>query len=98
MRAFRFVLVFVLLAAINQYAAGADSVASLDPVQGVIQYDPAETPGEDWQIVTQRQLVSVGDRVRTNMDGVALLTFFTGVESEILPNTVIVEAAFPLPM
>jgi hypothetical protein len=61
-------------------------VASLDPIQGLIQYRAANAAENDWQTVTQTQLVSEGDWIRTDSLGEANLTFFEGVQTEVLPN------------
>jgi len=61
-------------------------VASLDPIQGLIQYRPAGAAENDWQTVTGTRLVEEGDWIRTDHLGRATLTFFEGVQTEILPN------------
>jgi hypothetical protein len=61
-------------------------VASLDPIQGLTQYRPANAAENDWQTVTQTQLVGEGDWIRTDNLGEANLTFFEGVQTEVLPN------------
>lgn len=81
-------------------AAPADPVASLDPVQGFIQYqaqDADPTVLAEWDTVTQRMLVSEGDRIRTDAAGRAVLTFFTGAEAEIGPSTLAVVSTLDLP-
>lgn len=62
-------------------------VATLDPVQGLVQYRPADAPETDWRTINRAELVEEGDWVRTDNLGLAYLTFFEGVETEILPNT-----------
>ncbi len=42
--------------------------------------------GGDWAQVTGPQVVKNGDAIRTDANGSALLTFFTGTEVEILPG------------
>jgi hypothetical protein len=65
----------------------AGEVAILEPVQGLVQLrqdDPA------WQTVTDPTPVSQGVSVRTDARGVAYLTFFEGMLTEILPDSQIV--------
>lgn len=74
-------------------------IASLDPVQGIVQHQPAGANPQDnaqWRILRTPILVSAGDRVRTNRDGLAYLTFFEGVETQIGPNTVVVISTLDL--
>jgi hypothetical protein len=61
-------------------------VASLDPIQGLTQYRAANAAETDWKTVTQTQLVGEGDWIRTDNLGEANLTFFEGVQTEVLPN------------
>jgi hypothetical protein len=69
-----------------QVAAGqGQAVASLDPVQGLVQVRAAGASEDDWQTITARQLVSEGDAIRTDDVGLAYLVFFEGVETEIRP-------------
>jgi hypothetical protein len=69
--------------------AQTETVASLDPVQGWVQHRAADAAEDDWQTVTERQLVTEGDWIRTDSYGLAYLTFFEGVEAEILPDSVV---------
>ncbi|MBN1963726.1 MAG: FecR domain-containing protein [Anaerolineae bacterium] len=69
--------------------ASENPIASLDPVQGLIQFRAAEARETAWQTVTQRMLVGEGDWIRTDRVGLAYVTFFEGIEAEILPNTVV---------
>ncbi len=71
-----------------------NAVATLDPIQGLVQYRPAGATENDWQTVTATQLVSEGDWVRTDSLGQANLTFFEGNFTEILPNTLVKIARF----
>ncbi|MBN1203114.1 MAG: FecR domain-containing protein [Anaerolineae bacterium] len=77
-----------------------EPLASLDPVQGLIQVqayadDPADMAS--WQTVTERLLIGLGDRIRTDGAGLAYLTFFEGVEVEIGPNTLVIVSTLELP-
>jgi hypothetical protein len=75
-------------------------VASLEPVLGLIQHqtaqdDPRELAG--WHTVTEPILVAEGDRIRTGSTGLAYLTFFEGVETEIHASTLLVVSTLILP-
>jgi hypothetical protein len=67
----------------------ADDVASLDPLQGLVQHRPAEAAEDAWETVAVRRLVGEGDWIRTNAEGLATATFFEGVEADIWPNTLV---------
>ncbi|MBN1680015.1 MAG: FecR domain-containing protein [Anaerolineae bacterium] len=69
--------------------AQAERIASLDPVQGLVQVQLAGNADQTWRSVAQRELVGEGDWVRTGPKGLAVLTFFEGIQSEILPNTLV---------
>jgi hypothetical protein len=69
--------------------AQVEDVASLDPVQGLVQHRAAGTADEAWSTVTEVILVREGDQVRTDSLGLAHLTFFEGTEVDILPNSVV---------
>jgi hypothetical protein len=69
-------------------AQNSKSVAALVPLQGMVQWQAAET--ENWVTLQEPQTVAVGDMVRTGSQGLAVLKFFEGVEAEILPNSVLV--------
>ncbi len=74
-------------------------IASLDPVQGIVQHQSAAANPQDdasWTILRDPILVSAGDRIRTNRDGLAYLTFFEGVETQIGPNTIVVVSTLDL--
>lgn len=75
----------------GQSPAGAQTkvVASLDPVQGLVQFHPADSPEGVWQTVVRRQLVGEDDMIRTDHLGMAYVRFFEGVETTILPNSVV---------
>lgn len=75
-----------------------DYLASLEPVQGLVQVQPAQTdPQSAWQVVRTSIPVSEGDRIRTGRDGLATLTFFEGVDVQIQAETVIVISTLLLP-
>ncbi|NDJ77983.1 MAG: FecR domain-containing protein [Chloroflexi bacterium] len=67
----------------------AEIIATLDPVQGLVQYREADAPETAWQTVTRRTLVSEGDWIRTDGAGLAYLRFFEGIQTDILPNSVL---------
>jgi len=64
------------------------SVATLEPVQGLIQLS---TPGhaDEWQTLVDPSFVEVGSRIRTGPTGLAYLTFFEGYEVDILPDSLL---------
>ena len=66
-----------------------NAIAALDPVQGLIQWRSADSTEDTWTTVTRAQLVQEGDWIRTDNLGLAYLTFFEGIETEILPDTVV---------
>ncbi|MBI5961274.1 MAG: FecR domain-containing protein [Chloroflexi bacterium] len=71
----------------------ADYVASLEPIQGLIQHQTAQDDPQDrtsWRTINEIIPVSEGDRIRTAQAGRAYLTFFEGIEVEIDDNTLIV--------
>jgi hypothetical protein len=77
-----------------------DYIASLEPVLGLIQHQTAQDdPRElaNWQTVTEPILVAEGDRIRTGSEGLAYLTFFEGVETEIHASTLVVVSTLILP-
>lgn len=71
-----------------------DALATLDPIQGLVQVRLADADENDWQTVTTVQVVNQGDWIRTDSLGQAELIFFTGSLTEILPNTLIKIAEF----
>lgn len=84
----------------GQVQAQAEVVASLDPLQGLVQHQAADADPQDpasWQPVIRRTIVREGDRVRTSAEGMAYLRFFDGVETEIGPNTLVVVSTLDLP-
>jgi hypothetical protein len=87
--AFALIVVLLPLTVIPASGQPADSVASLEPLQGLVQYRPADAAETDWRTLDQVQLVGEGDWIRTDNQGLATLTFFEGVESDILPNSVV---------
>lgn len=70
-----------------------DTVASLDPMAGLVQVqtqDDDPHDDDDWRPVTRPVLVGEGDRIRTDQFGLAYLTFFEGVEIEIRGDSFVV--------
>ena len=61
------------------------SVATLDPLQGMVQVRLADEV--QWQTVVDPVVVSANDLIRTGGAGRALLTFFEGLEADILPDS-----------
>jgi FecR protein len=67
------------------HAQSEATVATIEPLQGLVQWLPA---GEaDWQVLIQPTQINAGDQIRTGEYGWALLTFFEGAFTEILANT-----------
>ena len=97
-RLLKLIPLFVLLAAALPNVAlkppsaegqAANPVASLDPIQGMVQIRKADAAETDWRTITQTDLVEQGDWIRTDNVGLALLTFFEGVQSEVLQDTLL---------
>jgi hypothetical protein len=81
-------------------AQAQGGIASLDPVQGLIQHQGALANPQDaaqWTTVTGRVLVNEGDRIRTDGVGLAYLTFFDGAQTQIGPNTLVIVSTLVLP-
>ncbi|MCD4686838.1 MAG: FecR domain-containing protein [Anaerolineae bacterium] len=81
------------------HAAAQDLIASLDPVEGLVLHQTIDDDPQDldaWTVLTEPVLVNEGDRIRTGPDGLALLTFFEGVQSEIRPNAYVVVSTLAL--
>ncbi len=77
----------------------ADSIATLEPVQGLIQYQTAAAAAADpasWQTAFEPVFVGEGDRIRTDRAGQAYLTFFEGAETEIGPSTLVIVSTLDL--
>ena len=90
----------VLLVPGGALAQTSDYVASLEPVAGVVQHQPADADPADpqsWQTITEPVLVEEGDRIRTSVNGFAYLTFFEGIETEIRGNTLAVVSTLIFP-
>ena len=79
----------VLLGFVVAGVTHADNVASLDPLQGLVQHKPAEAAENAWETVAARRLVGEGDWIRTNAEGLATVTFFEGVSTDIWTNSLI---------
>lgn len=81
------------------HAAAQDVIATLDPVEGLVLHQTINDDPQDlaaWTVVTSPVLVAEGDRIRTGPDGLAYLTFFEGIESEIRPNSYVVVSTLVL--
>ncbi len=75
--------------------AAAQGIATLEPVQGLVQVLYA---GEDvWQTINEPVFVDEGDAIRTDRTGLAYLIFFEGIESEIKANTWVIVTTLELP-
>jgi hypothetical protein len=94
MRRTSFLLMVLLLAVFPAHARQDNALASLEPVQGLVQI---LTDSGDWETVTDTILVSEGDSIRTSGDGMAYLTFFDGIETEIGASTLVVVSTMDLP-
>ncbi|MBN1680016.1 MAG: FecR domain-containing protein [Anaerolineae bacterium] len=70
-------------------ARQGDDLATLDPVQGVVQHRALEAEPDAWETITHRRLVADGDSIQTDSVGLAVLTFFEGIQSEIRPNSLV---------
>jgi hypothetical protein len=84
----------------NALAQTDHYVATLDPVLGLIQHQTAQDDPRDlasWHTLSEPILVSEGDRIRTGSGGLAYLTFFEGVETEIHESTLVVVSTLVLP-
>jgi hypothetical protein len=80
--------------------AQGDPIATLDPVQGFVQRQPADADPRvlsNWETVTERTPVAEGDRIRTDGAGLAFLTFFEGAQTEIRPSSLVVVSTLDLP-
>jgi hypothetical protein len=69
---------------------GGNNQASTKPAQATltVEHDRVDykVSGGDWVQATGSQVVTNGDSIRTDANGRALLTFFTGTEVEILSS------------
>ena len=74
-------------------------LATLDPVSGLIQHQTAFDNPRDlaaWQTVIAPVLISEGDRIRADAAGLAYLTFFEGIQTQIRANTFVVISTLDL--
>lgn len=97
MKHFITLLLWLLLSLPVMMTAAQDeeAVASLEPFAETIEILPdGET---EWQPVTEPMLVNEGDQIRTDAGGWALLTYFEGVSTEILPETEVTVTTLELP-
>jgi hypothetical protein len=83
------VLVWLPHTTLPAFGQPANPLASLEPLQGLVQYRPADAAENDWRTLAEIQLVGEGDWIRTDSLGLATLTFFEGVEADILPNSML---------
>lgn len=80
-------LAAVILVMARPVSGQGNPVATLDPIQGLVQVHSVNTPDNQWTTITASVTVQEGDTVRTDSLGVADLTFFEGVQSEIAANS-----------
>jgi hypothetical protein len=79
----------IVLAGTREVSSQDNRVATLDPQQGLVQVLPVgATAPNAWETVSRARVVEEGDWIRTDAAGLAFLTFFNGIETEILPDTV----------
>lgn len=94
------VMVIVLgslaLAAQGPVAAQPEAVATLTPIQGLIQVRADSAPEYEWQTVTEAVVLHEGDWVQTDHVGLAEIVFFEGNLVEVLPDSLIQIAKFAL--
>ncbi len=79
--------------------AQATALASLDAISGLVQHQTADADPQNpaaWQTITAPILVSEGDRIRTDAAGLAYLTFFEGIQTEIRANSLVVISTLDL--
>jgi hypothetical protein len=76
-------------------AQSDDSLARLEPLQGLVQALPAEET--DWQLVLEPISVKEGDQIRTGAYGLARLSFLDKTFSGILTNTIVTIQTLQLP-
>lgn len=100
----RGLIVVLLLAALLQAHRGiaqqGDYIATLEPLQGLVQHQTASDNPHDraqWQTVTDVLVLSEGDRVRTDSQGQAVITFFEGIESVVSESSLVVVSTLALP-
>jgi hypothetical protein len=84
------VMVGLTLAACGGSKKSGNSQTSNTPAQATLTVEQDRVDyrasGGDWVQVTGPQIVKNGDSIRTDANGKALLTFFTGTEVEILSS------------
>lgn len=68
-------------------AGQQDAAAGLVPEQGLVQVQGVNDAAAGWQKVDGWHEMYVGDSVRTDALGLAMLTFFTGMQVEVLPSS-----------
>jgi hypothetical protein len=85
----------IMLGSVSTHAQPDDSLARLEPLQGLVQLLPAQEA--DWQIVLEPISVNEGDQIRTGAYGLARLTFLDKTFSGILTNTSVTIQTLELP-
>jgi hypothetical protein len=83
-----------------EWAQTDQYVATLEPIQGVVQHQTAQDDPQNpsaWRTLNTIIPVAEGDRIRTAQGGRAYLTFFEGIEVEIDANTLLVVSTLLIP-
>lgn len=75
--------------------AQTETLATVEPLAGIVQIKPAEA--EDWESISAINTLSVGDMLRTDGAGWALITFFDGAYTEVLADTELLITSLDLP-
>jgi hypothetical protein len=70
---FLLILSALVFAATTPTAMGQPGGAALDPIQGLVQYRPADSAEDAWQTVTRARVVAEGDWIQTDNLGLAEL-------------------------
>lgn len=89
------VLAVVWLGALGPEASSASThaqdnpVGTLEPLAGLVQHHHHDTPDDAWNTVGGRETVAEADTIRTGAASYAAVTFFEGVELDILPASVV---------
>jgi hypothetical protein len=69
-----------------------DAEAILTVDAGLVEWQASGTT--TWIAVSESQAITRDDRIRTDATGQAMLTFFTGTEAQILPNSELIVRSF----
>ena len=84
------VLVSVLLTmAMPVTGQTSELIAVVEPQQGLVQVRAKDAPEDEWHTLVEAQLINEGDWLRTDQVGLATLTYFEGMQSDILPDTLV---------